>query len=199
VKVEFRTLGAKAATTKEKDKLPERHGVPAPTFPKLLPVEDLITLRAIVGFLGEKPQFGWWGTDFLGETGQKFLSIIFPRTAFSAGVNSVTEAARRLHDSRIGKGRVYHLFRMPEMIEQLVHKRLADFEPSILMPSLKTKESALEKLQSMSDSSQGAGEGPVQLGTAKNILQLTSLKSIAKQYADAFENDKQTLPYFTES
>ena len=167
-------------------------------IPKLLPIEDLITIRAIVGFLGEKPQFGWWDTNFLSETGLKFLNITFPRTAFSAGVNSVTEAAKRLHDSRIGKGQVYHLFRMPEFLEQRIHKRISNFESSSLMPSLKAKEIALEKLQAMTDEDLEAQEGPIQVGKGRALLQLSSLKRVAKYYAHAFENGKQAFPYFTD-
>ena len=168
-------------------------------LPKLLPIEDLITIRAIVGFLGEKSQFGWWDTNFLSETGLKFLNITFPRTAFSAGVNSVTEAARRLHDSRIGKGRVYHLFRMPEFVEQRIHENLPDFDASALLQLFKDKNTALEEIKNMTDSSLEASEGPVQIGNGRSLLKLSSLKKVAEHYAHAFENGKQTFPYFTES
>ena len=65
---------------------------------------NFIKIRALVGYLGEKSQLNWWDTNFLSETGLQFLSINFPRSSFSAGVNSVSTAARRLHDERIGKG-----------------------------------------------------------------------------------------------
>lgn len=172
--------------------------VETPTFPKLLPIEDLINIRAIIGFLGEKSQFGWWDTNFLSETGLKFLKITFPRTAFSAGVNSVAEAARRLHDNRIGKGRVFHLFRMPEFVEQRIHLRLQDFDSSSLLQSLKDKNNALEELQSMTNTSLGINEGPIQVGNRKNLLQLPYIKKTAKLYLNAFENGIQTFPYFSE-
>jgi len=168
------------------------------SLPKLLPIEDLINIRTIVGFLGEKPQFGWWDTNFLSETGLKYLNITFPRTAFSAGVNSVAEAARKLHDSRIGKGRVYHLFRMPEFVEQRIHIRLQDFDPYTLLTLFKDKNTALEKLRSMTDSSLEASEGPIQIGNWKNLFQLSYLKKVAKHYSYAFGKGIQIFPYFSE-
>lgn len=199
IRAEFKKLGAKLEVKETVIDYSQPNKAVTLTLPKLLPIEDLITIRAIVGFLGEKSQFRWWDTNFLSETGLKFLTIAFPRTAFSAGVNSVAEAARRIHDSRIGKGRVYHLFRMPEFVEQGIHKRLPDFDHSDLLPSFKDKDTALEKLQSMTESSLEASEGPVQVGNGRNLLHLSSLKKVAKHYAHAFENGKQTFPYFTES
>ena len=69
-------------------------------------VTNMTSLRTLVGFLGEKSQCNWWDTSFLSSTGLQFLEINFPRSAFAAGVSSVTEAAKRLHDEFIGKGNV---------------------------------------------------------------------------------------------
>jgi len=198
IRAEFKKLGATPEVKEAAIDYAQPDKAVAQKLPKLLLIEDLITIRAIVGFLGEKSQFGWWDTNFLSETGLKFLNITFPRTAFSAGVNSIAEAARRLHDSRIGKGRVYHLFRMPEFVEQRIHIRLTDFDPSALLPLFKDKNTALEKLQSMTDSSLEASEGPVQVGNGRNLLQLYSLKKVVKHYACAFEKGIQTFPYFSE-
>jgi len=173
IKTEFKKPGAKPEVKEAAIEYHHPEKVETSTFPRLLPIEDLINIRTIVGFLGEKSQFGWWDTNFLSETGLKFLKITFPRTAFSAGVNSVAEAARRLHDNRIGKGRVFHLFRMD-------------------------KDTALEELQSMTEDSFEASEGPIQVGNGKNMLQLSYIKKVAKLYSNAFENGIQTFPYFSE-
>ena len=199
VRAEFKHLGTKVSG---KEKAVEDSKV-APavrsTLTRLLPIEDLITIRAVVGFLGEKPQFEWWDTNFLSDIGLKYLNIIFPRTYFSAGLNSVTEAAKRLHDNRIGKGGLYHLFRMPEFVEHRIARRLFDFNSSVLLTYIKNKETALEHLQSMVGSSVKTGEGPIQIGTGKNLTQLSYIRRIAKHYADAFENGIETFPYFMES
>jgi len=198
IKTEFKKPGAKPEVKEAAIEYHHPEKVETSTFPRLLPIEDLINIRTIVGFLGEKSQFGWWDTNFLSETGLKFLKITFPRTAFSAGVNSVAEAARRLHDNRIGKGRVFHLFRMPESVEQRIHLRLQDFDPSTLLQSFKDKDTALEELQSMTEDSFEASEGPIQVGNGKNMLQLSYIKKVAKLYSNAFENGIQTFPYFSE-
>jgi len=162
-------------------------------------IDTLITLRALVGFLGEKPQFGWWDTNFMSEVGRKYLQIIFPRTSFSAGIISVSEAARCLHDSRIGKGKVYHLFRLPELEEMKIHKKLADFEASALLSLLQTKDDALKELQALSGGSFDTADGPVQLGTAKDFIKLNALKNMAGSYAQAFARDIKAFPYFVET
>ena len=179
-------------------KLQEQFGRAANDVPKLLPVEDLITLRVLVGFLGEKPQYGWWETNFLSDIGLKYLRIVFPRSAFSAGMTSVAEAAKRLHDNRIGRGGVYHLFRLPEFIEQKIHRRLLELDPAPLLPWVESRDRALDKLNTLADGSFGDAEGPVQLGRARDLWQLSSLKVLARSYNHAFISGKQIFPYFPE-
>lgn len=48
----------------------------------------------------------------------------------------------------------------------------------------------------MSGSTISAPEGPVQVGTLKNILSDFALEEMAKHYYDAFSSQKQTFPYF---
>jgi hypothetical protein len=81
-------------------------------------IEQYAVLRILVGFLGEKDQFNWWDCSFLNATGRKFVAIDYPRSSLAAAANAATEAARRVHDARIGKGGVFHLFRLPHAMEQ---------------------------------------------------------------------------------
>ncbi|MGA2226201.1 MAG: BrxE family protein [Syntrophobacteraceae bacterium] len=160
-------------------------------------VETLLKLRTLVAYLGEKDQFNWWDTNFLSITGQRFLKVNFPRSAFSAGVHSVTEAAKQLHDSRIGRGRVFHLFRLPAETEEKLHNLLLNSDPATLPSYLGPKEQAFMELRKMSDSTLDAPEGPVQVGTGKNILSEFAIGEMAKHYYAAFNSGKQTFPYFT--
>lgn len=155
---------------------------------------QLLKMRVLVGFLGEKAQFNWWDTNFLSSTGLKFLEITCPRTAFSAGCNSVFEAAARLHDARIGKGRVYHLFRFPPEVEESLHRLIASEPP---VGAGLDKEKALGDLKSMAKGGLSAPDGPVQIGTLKNMISDFAVEELAKHYADAFAKGKQSFPYFT--
>jgi len=159
--------------------------------------KQYITLRVLIGYLGEKSQCNWWDTNFLSPVGLQFLAINFPRSSFVAGITSVSEAARRLHDSRIGKGGVYHLFRLPLAIEEILHNQLMGLDSSTFIPAIKDKNEALAQLQTLVDSTVDAPEGPVQIGTEKQIQRRNSIAELAKHYLDAFSNDKLVLPYFS--
>lgn len=152
-------------------------------------------LRVLVGFLGEKSQLNWWDTNFLSKTGMQFLEINFPRSAFAAGCNSVIEAARRLHDNRIGKGGVYHLFRFPTGIEEELHHLLIHNSSDGLKPLIESKEKALEHLKALVSNSVGAPEGPVQIGTSKKILTNYAVQEFAVHYYEAFQNQMLCFPY----
>jgi hypothetical protein len=160
-------------------------------------MKKLNQLRLLVGFLGEKSQFNWWDTNFLSPTGLQFLSINFPRSAFSAGVNSVTTAAMRLHDERIGKGGVYHLFRLPSAVEETVHGELLQMNPAEMASMISNKETALGAIKSMLTDRATVPEGPVQVGRLKNIMTDFAVSELAMHYYDAFMNGKQCFPYFT--
>jgi hypothetical protein len=159
--------------------------------------KDFIKIRALIGYLGEKSQFNWWDTNFLSETGLQFLSINFPRSSFSAGVNSVTTAARRLHDERIGKGGVYHLFRLPSSVEETVHDELLQMDAAEIKGMISDKETALENIETMLSNRATVPEGPVQVGRLKNIMSNFAVSELAMHYYDAFKCGKQCFPYFT--
>src|SRR5690606_20401440 len=80
----------------------------------------LLRLRFAVGFLGEQAQYAWWPTAFYGPSSRLFLEPVFSKTSRLAQYHGVLEAARRLHDDHLNVGS-YHLFRLPEEIEQDLH------------------------------------------------------------------------------
>lgn len=159
-------------------------------------IDKLLHLRILVGYLGEKDQGNWWDTSFLNKTGQKFLEINFPRSAFAAGVHSVTEAAKQLHDRRIGRGRVFHLFRLPATAEEKLHLELLNSDPSPFLKDIASSDQALIALKQLAGSTLDAPEGPVQVGTSKKLLSEFAIEEMAKHYLDAFSSGKQTFPYF---
>lgn len=156
-----------------------------------------LTLRLIIGFLGEKPQCNWWDTNFLSSTGRQFMGFNFPRTALAAGCSSVTVAAKRLHDERIGKGNVYHLFRLPSAAEEALHHRLLSADAGEFGQYLASQQEALGRLASLSQESVVVPGGPVQIGSAKQMFTDSATVSLARHYHAGFQAGKMVFPYFT--
>ena len=75
--------------------------------------ESLARLRLLVAMLGEAAHAKWWRTEFLTAAGLRFLDRLYPRTSCAAALRATSVAARDLHDSSVGRGGVYHLFRLP--------------------------------------------------------------------------------------
>lgn len=182
------------------DKQTQYHAIkadPAPqTGKREKLIEQFILLRTVVGFLGEKQQFGWWDTNFLSSTGLKYLEITFPRSVFSAAITSVTEAAKRVHDNRIGKGHVYHLFRLPLSLEQQIHSHLQSDKSDKILSDISDRKSALNVLKSVANGDSKQAEGPIQAGTENDLYKPLSIKQMAKHYIKAFEDSKEVFPYF---
>ncbi len=114
---------------------------------------DTSRLRVLVGYLGEHHQANWWSSSFLGHSSEAFLAPIFGNAAANARVVGVTEAARRVHDDAIGVGRTFHLFRLPETLEQELHRTLSTSE-SMAIPEL--VDAAIEEMRALSSLPPGA-------------------------------------------
>ena len=80
----------------------------------------LLQMRLLVGFLGERAQFAWWTTACFGDYSLRSIEFVTPKTSLLAQYHGVLEAARRVHDEHLNVGG-YHLFRLPEEVEQDLH------------------------------------------------------------------------------
>lgn len=80
-----------------------------------------LRLRALVRALGESALPAWWKTEFMNETGLRFLERLYPRSSFHAAVHAGGKAACEVHDRAVGRVGVYHLFRLPESLEVEMH------------------------------------------------------------------------------
>ena len=158
---------------------------------------DFLKLRFLIGFLGEKGQYGWWQTSFVSASSAMFLAPTFPRTTLSAQYHGITEAARRIHDDHIGIGKVYHLFRLPEEIEQDLHTTLTEGKSLFPMEICANRDTALAELVKVASGSISAPEGPVKIGEAKDILSSETITKLARHYAVAFSVGTKNYPYFT--
>ncbi len=161
----------------------------------ILLLKKILQLRVLVSFLGERTQYAWWPTTFYENSSRLFLEPVFSKTSKLAQYHGVLEAARRLHDEHLSVGS-YHLFRLPEEIEQdlhnLVQRPMAD-EPSVL--DLLSKDSALNTLEDLAGSVSVKYVGPTKIGKIGELNTHNTIKAIAACYLSAFSNDTKTYPY----
>jgi hypothetical protein len=159
-------------------------------------IEQYVALRILVGFLGERDQFNWWDCSFLNATGRKFVTIDYPKSFLAAATNAATEAARRVHDSRIGKGRVFHLFRLPHAMEQKLHRHLLELDDDLAVGWLASTDAALKQLEQMATNPGSTAAGPVQVGTNAALAAPATPGLLAGLYLDAFRSNNRRMPYF---
>jgi len=157
----------------------------------------LAKLRILVGYLGETDQCDWWRTSFLSPTGMRYLEFNFPRTVLSAGINSVSHAAKELHDRRIGRNGVFHLFRLPHAIEQDLHLLLAGDFKDELNEMIQGRDRAMKALAELAEGEKLQSKGPTRISAIGQMTHRFSLRKLAACYLWAFESGKQTFPYFT--
>lgn len=157
-------------------------------------LDKLIALRTLIGFLGEKEQFNWWDTQFLGKTALSYLELNFPRTKFSAALHSVTEAAKKVHDERIGKGNVNHVFRLSAHDEHQLANYLKEINPDKFLPLFASKEAALAHLSKYVTGEPPLKEGPVKV-TGDSLAAGQGLDTAAAYYYKAFTSRVKTFPY----
>jgi hypothetical protein len=156
-----------------------------------------LRLRLLVGYLGERSGFGWWPTSFFDPSSKLFLEPVFPKTLLLAQYHGIAEAARRLHDEHIGRGQVYHLFRLTEETEQNLHKMMQEERPADdVLAALKNRELAMQLLSSTAGSAGKVSEGPVAIGRLGDIWKADAVQKLAQVYVVAFTKGTKALPYF---
>lgn len=155
----------------------------------------MLQMRLIVGFLGERAQFSWWPTAFYEASSRLFLEPVFSKTSRLAQYHGVLEAARRLHDEHLSAGS-YHLFRLPEEVEQDLHAMVQSGVGEELASQVaQSKEAALDGLKRFSATSGNSRVGPTAVGSIKDLNSADTLKVIAAAYLSAFTQNAKTYPY----
>ena len=155
----------------------------------------LLQMRLLVGYLGERPQFSWWATSFFGDYSLRSLEFVTPKTSLLAQYHGVVEAARKLHDEHLNVGS-YHLFRLPEEVEQDLHAIMqsnvgADFAKQVPQD----KDAALAALKILADAIPSSAVGPSAVGSIDQLSAAETLKSIAGAYVSAFSQKARSYPY----
>ncbi len=163
-------------------------------------VKLIVELRLVVGFLGEKSQHNWWGSNFIGATSEAFLAPVFSRTTMLARYHGVCESAMLVHDERIGVGANFHLYRLPDSVERAAAKEVASSDSKTLMNSvLASSEAALTRLSELSITKADKAEGPVVVGTYSDAGLEDMLQQSAGHYLSAFNGVYYCFPYMREA
>lgn len=115
----------------------------------------------------------------------------------SAGVNSVAQAAKDLHDQRIGRSGVFHLFRLPHSVEQDLHALSTSSLQEELVPLIRGRDDALRELENMAQEQTVSDVGPVRVSGLAQLTNRPSVRKVATCYHNAFEAGHQVFPYFT--
>ena len=158
----------------------------------------LAQYRMVIGYLGEKERYGWWQSSFFTQGSSAFLSPLFGRTQLLAQCNGVTQAAALMHDERIGVGNVYHLFRLPEELEQSIHQALHNAQlGETIQKIISSKDFALDYLRKNSATPDKPGIGPTRVGNINALREQKAWNDVAGLYLSAFEEQNEIFPYFT--
>ena len=160
-------------------------------------ITELIRLRAMIGYLGEKEQYNWWPSTFFSPASSAFLAPVFSRTEALARLSGVARAAARVHDEYIGVGAVYHLFRLPERMEQRLVTQVQQEQATDGL--LTTKEDALVWLRQYAANTPVATMGPVRVGDIQHLWAEERWREVAALYLYAFEMDVRIYPYFRDT
>jgi hypothetical protein len=160
------------------------------------PVHALVRLRLAVAVLGEERHAGWWRSHFLSEAGLDSLEYNFPRSPLTAGFTATCLAAKRLHDERIGRTGVTHLFRLDPDLEIRV-QRTASLDSGALLKGFSLdRESAMEELALLAGDEIDSPEGPVQVGLLDEAATDRGLAEMARHYHAGFRLGLRVYPYF---
>lgn len=161
-------------------------------------IKELALLRVTVGFLGEQATPQWWTSSFCGNSGKAFLAPVFPRTYIHAQYQGVVSAAALVHDDRIGIGKVFHLFRLPEDIEQVLQTIVKDKINVAITEVMRDITSATQFLRGYAGSAQQTSQGPVKVGCLSALRDTSVWKDIAAFYFNGFEHQRETFPFFSD-
>jgi hypothetical protein len=161
-------------------------------------IKHIVELRVAVGLLGERSTPKWWNSTFFDASGKTFLAPVFPKTYVHAQYQGVVSAAAQVHDEHIGVGNVFHLFRLPEIVEQDIH---AGFDAEIIETIndlSKDSDISVQFLRKNSDKSHRLSPGPVNIGKTSLLRDTAIWKQISAIYINAWNQNQLTFPFFTD-
>ena len=162
-------------------------------------IESAAMVRVLVSALGELGESPWWRTKYLSDTGLRFLERIYPRTAFAAGVRGCRIAARGVHDESIGRGEVFHLFRLPQAFEHDIERELTIELGQRLLEEVQGMLGDADRLRGrlldLAQKDQNVKPGPWRLDGG-DAAKPETYGRLAGAYAAAFDRNERVFPYW---
>jgi hypothetical protein len=159
-------------------------------------IHNLIRLRLSVAILGQRSHANWWDCQFLDQAGLESLDYNFPRAPLVAGFTATCLAAKRLHDERIGRTGVIHLFRLESDLELLVQRSATQDRGKLLRELPLDRESQLAELARLAGEEIDSPEGPVQVGHLEQAGTVQGIAEMARHYHAGFRLNLRVFPYF---
>jgi hypothetical protein len=105
------------------------------------------------------------------------------------------EAARRFHDENLSVGS-FHIFRLPEEIEQDLHELVQTQSLDLFAPSLIMDQStALDSLSNATGRMTDEPVGPVFVGKIGELRTSAILNKVSEIYRQSLSSNTQALPY----
>ncbi|MDC0323386.1 BrxE family protein [Akkermansiaceae bacterium] len=151
----------------------------------------LTHLRLAVLIEGEKQPDLWWSSAGLSPEGQQDLIHIFPRTALTAAATHAQALALAHHDKNTRARGVYHLFRLPTVFEETIHRELIDQFPE----NKGVLENPWAFAEALDLSPSNPSEGATNLGTL-DLHSQKDLALLASTYKAAIDAGISTVPFF---
>jgi hypothetical protein len=160
------------------------------TFSEL--IEQFILLRLQVAYAGEASKPSWWPTACLTAGAALDFKALFSEAAPAVAWQLSSQAACQAHDKWLS-GMDYHLFRLPEGLEEAI------YHTGLQLSSLQAQ-ALLAQKEALLAGAKVAGSnatGPHRLGNSADLLTGNALTELRACYAAAFAEGTQVFPYFT--
>jgi hypothetical protein len=160
----------------------------------MLAHREIAQVRFAVAFLGESHCAGWWESRFFGPESAPFLCHVFGQNLRVSQFLGSVEAARQHHDRLTGLGPIFHLFRLPEIVEQ----DLYDYISSSQLDIPENRDGARNMLVKIARTTPSAAIGPVRIGTPSMVADPVILSRMATIYLCSFDTGQFSFPYFSD-
>jgi hypothetical protein len=160
------------------------------TFSEL--IKQFILLRLQVAYAGEVNQPAWWPTNCLTSDAGLDFKHLFADAAPAVAWQLSSHAACQAHDKWLS-GMDYHLFRLPEGLEEAI------YYTGLQLPVVQAQEWLSEKegLVTADVSEKVPTTGPQRLGSSADLLSGIALPALRACYGAALQSGVQVFPYFT--